>query len=307
MWTPETGDSLDALGLAQFRAAYEQSGVTDGGCAVTLPTDYRDTLDVDVSSGTVLVAGDAYNVGASTVTLPSNSSTVPRKDVVYVDSAGALQSAQGTAAPEEPDPDPDGDGINERSPRKSYSPAPPALEDVLPAACVLAIINIPGGATRSDQLESDDIIDRRLPLIQMGGLTQAEADSRYLQGDGDGIQPASLQLLADSTTGTNNTPQITFEDTYGDSQNTAMLSLNPEVGGNNYYGDFGVTIRDEFGNVLSRFWLQDAGPFHVSDWAYVNSTTPVVANGDGHEMTLYDGDSAPADTKGSDGDWFVEY
>jgi hypothetical protein len=131
------------------------------GCAVTVGAN---AMEIDVDNGTVAVAGTRHSVGATTVTL-SASQTDPRKDVIYVDSSGAVQVAEGKAKPARPEG---------QTGRDTYQPLPPDLSqmDATPLAEVWV------GADVSD-IASGDVSDRR----QFGDLTANTADVESLSTD----------------------------------------------------------------------------------------------------------------------------
>jgi len=128
------------------------------GCAVTVGAN---AMEIDVDNGTVAVAGTRHNVGATTVTLSASQSD-PRKDVIYVDSSGAVQVAEGQAKPARP---------QGQTGRDTYQPLPSDLSQM--DATPLAEIWV--GAGVSD-ITSGDVSDRR----QFADLSAANADVESL-------------------------------------------------------------------------------------------------------------------------------
>jgi len=138
----------------------------DGYAVVTglTPTAGSSGLEVDVASGEALVGTDAnddplrVSVGATTVTLSTADSQYPRKDVVYVDDAGTVQVAEGTADPPLPET---------ATLFNTYQPEPPLVR----TGAVLAEVFVAAGATT---LGSADVRDRRQPAQVVGEEVAAE-------------------------------------------------------------------------------------------------------------------------------------
>lgn len=130
--------ALDVESLAR-----RAQSVVLSGCAVT---DGSGALEIDVASGTVVVAGTEHSVGATTVTQSAGNSN-PRKDVVYVDSNGAVQVAEGRPLAARP---------AGQTGRDTYVPRPPDLSGM--DACPLAEVWVAAGASDTG---SGDITDRR--------------------------------------------------------------------------------------------------------------------------------------------------
>lgn len=116
------------------------------GCSVSPGTD---DLTVQVTAGEIVFNGEFVDVAAQdNVALSAADSTNPRKDTVYIDSAGTLQVATGTAESATP---------SGETRRDTYRPAPPDLSTT--DATVLAEVWIPTGAT---DIATGDVSDRRL-------------------------------------------------------------------------------------------------------------------------------------------------
>jgi len=179
-YTPETSDAIDSLAEAQLLAAYQRSAWKTG-CDVTVGASTT-SVDVDITSGTVKLEGSDASVSSGSVTLSDGHIDHPRVDVVYVDAAGAL--AKATGAPEAPKP---GDPSKAGGPDYDdcFRPAPYDMGAEFPAASVLATVWVPANATESADLPSAGVVDRRIPYVQIDGLTQSEGDSRYINESGD--------------------------------------------------------------------------------------------------------------------------
>jgi hypothetical protein len=99
-------DSLD--GLIMTAAAMGTGVVT--GCAVSAQGGI--SMSLDVAAGIVIVAGDAVDVSAGSVTIGTADLTQPRFDLITVDAAGtkAVLAGAANAAPCFPIPTLDADG-----------------------------------------------------------------------------------------------------------------------------------------------------------------------------------------------------
>lgn len=159
MLTYENFDEAVALDQIQDIQRALGTGVLSG-CAPSLPAS-TSPIQIDVASGTVYVSNTELSTSAGSVTLPDGDSQHPRKDVVYIDSAGAVKAIQGT--PRAPKDGTDSPGTD----RTVYQPEPPDLSSLssLADGAVVAEIWVPAGATStSDMTESGVtyIRDRRL-------------------------------------------------------------------------------------------------------------------------------------------------
>lgn len=112
------------------------------------PSPGSGSLEVDVASGTARVGGSNVSVSGQTTTLSSGGSN-PRKDLVYIDSSGNVQVAEGTAAAARPSGSVRFD---------TYDPAPPDSTGITGA--VVATVWVASG--KSGTFASADIRDRRL-------------------------------------------------------------------------------------------------------------------------------------------------
>lgn len=128
------------------------------------------SIDIDLTSGTVLVDGTRHSVAAGTVTLQSGDSQHPRKDIIYVDSTGALAVETGVAG----EPRPSG-AARERT----WQPAPPDLTGI--TGTPLWEVWVPAGASDSGDLSSQDLIDRRLTAdVRVNNVTARGVDASWL-------------------------------------------------------------------------------------------------------------------------------
>jgi hypothetical protein len=184
------------------------TGVTSG-CAPSLPSS-TSPITVDVASGTAYVANSEVAVSAGSITLPDGDPQYPRKDVVYVDSTGALQSIQGTPrAPKSGTPAPGTD-------RHVYQPEPPDLSSLssVADAAVVAEIWVPANATGTGDMTDTGVTyvrDRRLRPWAASVLTSGSISESDLSFD------TATQSELDSHAGTadahhTKTPGYTDED-----------------------------------------------------------------------------------------------
>lgn len=151
------GDGLQAQDINQLFDKFNY--FVNNGCQVSPGTN---DLTVQVSSGEAVFNGSTISVSAQdNVALTTADGTNPRKDIVYLDSGGNLQVAQGTAEAA----DPSGEVR-----RETFRPAPPDLSQT--NATVLAEVWVPAGAT---DITAGDVIDRRV-------LTQDTFDELRITG-----------------------------------------------------------------------------------------------------------------------------
>lgn len=164
----QSGDGAQALSINQLLDALGGDTVVSG-CA---PSAGTGNLEVDIASGTARVSGSNVSVSSGTVTLSSGSAN-PRKDLIYVDSSGNLQSAEGTAASAEPS----------GSVRfATYKPAPPDSTSITGA--VVAEVWV--AANKSDSFQSADINDRRILTDNLDPRTNSLATDAV---DFEGLTP----------------------------------------------------------------------------------------------------------------------
>lgn len=139
-------------------------------------------MEVDVDSGSGYVSDSSVSTGGTqTVTISSNASGSPRKDVIYVDSGGAVAVAEGTPASALPS-----GATNEQT----YQPAPP--DGSAFTGVVVAEVWVPDGAT---DIPSGDIRDRRVQNI----VVTDHANLSNVQSDQHHTRPTTTQS---DTTGT---------------------------------------------------------------------------------------------------------
>ncbi len=82
----------DALHFDVIKAAYDLNGILDG-CAIS---DGSTGLEVDIAVGCVVIDGVAKTVAAQTVTLAAAHATLPRLDLMTVNTSGTLVANTGT-------------------------------------------------------------------------------------------------------------------------------------------------------------------------------------------------------------------
>jgi|GEM_PF-3652127 len=153
----ENGWGAQALDLNQQQRRYQNAIVS--GCGAS---DGTNAMEIDVASGEAIVAGSRVSVSTTTLTLTS-SNTDPRKDVIYIDSAGVPQVATGTAAPAAP---------SGETGRDTYQPQPPDLSAT--DAAVVAEVWVAGG---TGDTGSGDISDRRVFADIVAGSVDAQSAS----------------------------------------------------------------------------------------------------------------------------------
>ncbi|MFC6973651.1 hypothetical protein ACFQL1_01565 [Halomicroarcula sp. GCM10025709] len=157
-------ESWQALYYNLLAKAFGGSAVVSGvgnECEVNINTGTvggQDTLVVN--DGTVLIDGSRVSVAQDTVTIAEADDTFPRKDVVYIDSNGDIQVAQGQ--PEQRDPS-DATRID------TERPAPPDLAGL--TAVPLAEVYVSANA---EQLIKDDVIDVRVTGLSSGFIEDFE-------------------------------------------------------------------------------------------------------------------------------------
>lgn len=176
------------------------------GCA---PTAGSGSREIDVASGTARVSGTNVAVGSGTATLDAGDSS-PRKDLVYIDSNGAIQVAKGTAAAAAP---------SGSTRFNTFNPAPPDTSGITGA--VVAEVWVAAG--KSGTFASADINDRRvLSALDLDLITTGSA----VIGSGDTINQVEygnvdidVGASASSTTDTQATASssVTFTTTFGSS------------------------------------------------------------------------------------------
>jgi len=151
----ENGWGAQALDLNQQQRRYQNAIVS--GCGAS---DGTNAMEIGVASGEAIVAGSRVSVSTTTLTLTS-SNTDPRKDVIYIDSAGVPQVATGTAAPAAP---------SGETGRDTYQPQPPDLSAT--DAAVVAEVWVAGGTADTG---SGDISDRRVFADIVAGSVDAQS------------------------------------------------------------------------------------------------------------------------------------
>jgi len=165
----QNGWGAQALDLNQQQRRYQNAIVS--GCAAS---DGTNAMEIDVADGEAIVAGSRVSVSATTLTLSASNSD-PRKDVVYIDSAGTPQVATGTAAPAAP---------SGETGRDTYQPQPPDLSAT--DAAVVAEVWVGGGVSDTG---SGDISDRRVFADAVFGSVDAQSasidDGRLGVGSGE--------------------------------------------------------------------------------------------------------------------------
>lgn len=164
------------------------------GCQVTASST---SMAVDVASGNVRFNGNTVSVSQQTgVPLDAADSTNPRKDIVFVDSTGTVQTMAGTPEAAQP---------SGQTHRQTFRPSPPDTANT--DAVVLAEVWIPAGAA---DVADSDISDRRRMNSQSGGGGGSIQDSLSVTGwnqidvsnhgfEGDRSGGDLAQFVADNT------------------------------------------------------------------------------------------------------------
>ena len=143
---------VQALDPNQLISALSGSSVISG-----LEVSTSSGMAVTIASGRAYVGGAPKEVSGTNVTLSSGGS-LPRKDIIWVNSDGVLQVSSG--APEEKDP-------TNANRFNLAVPSPPSLAGIV--STVIAEVFIDANQT---SLTSADIRDRRVIIIGQGGQTE---------------------------------------------------------------------------------------------------------------------------------------
>jgi len=169
------------------------TGVTSG-CTPSLPSN-TSPITIAVASGDVYVSGTQVTFAGGSIELPDGDAQHPRKDVVYVDSGGALQALHGDPrAPKDGTPDPGTD-------RHVYQPEPPDLSSLssVADAAVVAEIWVPAGATSTADMTDSGVQyvrDRRLrpwaDAVKTDDDPVSEHAPTHKDGGGDELDVADL-------------------------------------------------------------------------------------------------------------------
>lgn len=163
-YTIGDGDGGAALDENQQHYRGDGVGVLDpggGDLAVSINTGALGSTDtLSVAAGDAYIQGTTHAISSQTIGINGANGTDPRRDVVYVDTSGAIQVKNGT--PEARDPD------DETLSRFEYfRPAPADLQATV--ACVLTEVWVPAGAT---SVTSSDLRDRRVRALQADSVAE---------------------------------------------------------------------------------------------------------------------------------------
>lgn len=163
-YTIDDGDGGAALDENQQHYRGDGVGVLDpagGDLAISVNTGALGSTDtLSVAAGDAYVQGTTHTIGSQTIGIDGANGTDPRRDVIYVDTSGAIQVATGT--PEARDPD------DENLSRFEYfRPAPADFQATV--GCVIAEVWVPAGAT---SVTSSDLRDRRVRALQADSLAE---------------------------------------------------------------------------------------------------------------------------------------
>lgn len=170
----EESQGIHALDTNQEHRRGDGYGVIDPGTGAAAVSANNKTLGqpdtLSVAAGDVLVDGTVHTLSQTDVGIDAANSTYPRRDVVYVDSSGAVQVAKGAPEAQEPT----GQGLSRF---EFYRPAPPDLNAT--NGTVVAEVWVAAGAS---SLDSADIRDRRQRALGPHSLdedvaTQSELDT----------------------------------------------------------------------------------------------------------------------------------
>ncbi|WP_256394123.1 hypothetical protein [Natronoarchaeum rubrum] len=136
--------ALDINSLTKLLDGYGVVLSDGSGCEVTAGSG----MDVAVANGAVLIDGSSASIASTTVTIPTADADHPRKDIVYIDSAGTPTVAEGVPGEARP---------RGETGRNTYHPEPPDLSAT--EAVPLAEVWVPAGAS---EITAGDISDRRV-------------------------------------------------------------------------------------------------------------------------------------------------
>lgn len=166
-YQPETGDGAHALDAHQFANAL-LGNLVASGAAISVGSGTR---EVDVASGTVVVAGTAHTISAQdpAATLDA-ASTHPRKDVIYVDNTGSIAVAKGTEEALDP--------LGTSSPvEDTTAPNPPDLSGTTGTVLAVALVQTDDTVTLQDRRQVGRVPNAIVDALQ--NLASGEAFNAY--------------------------------------------------------------------------------------------------------------------------------
>lgn len=253
------GAGADALFWNQIIAAFNETYWSSGWGASVGSGDW----DVDIASGDGVVEESSVSTSSTATVTLSSSDSDPRKDVIYINSSGTVQSLEGTAASAEPSGETQAD---------TYTPAPPDASGI--TGVVVAEVWVGGGAS---SLSSGDIRDRRIPsptyadedaqdavgTILSSQFTYDDAndainmDPHVSTADAHHTKPSSTQGAQEAVESENVLVAASDGDgTYTIDKTVTKLQMYNPTGGNNF------VVEDQQGNTLVT--LEDTKP--IKTW-----------------------------------------
>lgn len=137
------GDIFTTAHLASIIRSNEGYGVVTG-CDVHEQSPQA--MGVTIDSGAILYNGVYVSVAGGNLSIDAADPTYPRFDIIYVNNAGSVAVAKGTAAEILPQ--------GETQYKRMHQPAPPAS---IPAGVILARVYVAPGATVITNANIDDI------------------------------------------------------------------------------------------------------------------------------------------------------
>jgi hypothetical protein len=212
--TFENYDGFAGLHLEQVYRSLSDTGWLNGLVPSLNSTDSANRIDY--TSGDAFVDGVEHNISAGSIDLPDGDGQYPRVDVIYVDSAGSVQSEQGPPRQVKPDG---------AVARKAYQPEPPDLDGITGA--VIAAVWVPqsaSGASDFDDPTVDYVMDRRLRPWPEGvysstnqishdtDLTDISADDHHTRYDAEEAQDDVGGILQSPLTYDDAAPAIDIAD-----------------------------------------------------------------------------------------------
>jgi len=196
-YTIESSEGADALSQTQQHRRGDGYGVVDpdsGAAKVTVNSGTLGQSDtLQVAPGDILVDGTTRTIASATdVGIDAANSSDPRRDVVYVDTAGAVQVAKGAAEPVQPE--------DENLSRFQYHrPSPDDLEGT--TGTVLAEVWVAAGTS---SVTSVAHVRRRMSTIGEHSLefetaTQSELDTHAGNSTAHHTRPTAGDGLTDDS------------------------------------------------------------------------------------------------------------
>ncbi len=231
----------DALHFDVLKAAYDLNGILDG-CAIS---DGSTGLEVDIAVGCVVIDGVAKTVAAQTVTLAAAHATLPRLDLMTVNTSGTLVANVGTplAVP-------------------VYVAIPPSevvVGTVLVAATATALTDDDINNTQINLNRQQFVMNRSTSIITINNsLAEATLASFTLPGRALGTDGGMKIRVGGQVLATPGTPILAWGLDFGGVEVIALvtLPLDTSVQVREYWAEFGFMNVASFSS--QRWWIKGA-------------------------------------------------